>query len=523
MPQRRSLAPPHTIHVPFQYDKRPVRAENPLNAATGAIHCPTAQPSGEATPLPVQWCSDTHFSPEIVQSQKKNGLTRRARFVIILLLLGAVVILQQCFGSEAQTNAPVSPQILSLAQAREFAFRRNWDLLAAKSGIDSASAQLIVAKEFPNPTASLSTARIGASESATLQGDGLWQRNYDSIASVSQLIEIGGKRHDRQMAARAGVLGAKARFYDAKRTLDQGVTKAYLAALLAEENARILNESSGYLLREAGIAQARYKAGDISDSDEKQIEINAEQFELQARAAESTAVQARIAVEVLMGANAPKGDWTPAETLPLLVTNADLPTPESIPPDAARPDVLAAEADVRGGKAQLQLQKAMRIPDPTFMVGGEHNPPGGGSPPEGGPEVDTFLIGISFPLPFWNQNRGNIKAAQAAVDQFGDALGKIKTQAMADIATAESAYDEARERWQRYRDQTGPKSRQVRETIAFAYEKGGASLVDLLNAEQTDNTFRLALAQAMNDTASTAADLIAARTVLTETELNLWK
>jgi hypothetical protein len=47
--------------------------------------------------------------------------------------------------------------------------------------------------------------------------------------------------------------------------------------------------------------------------------------------------------------------------------------------------------------------------------------------------------------------------------------------------------------------------------------------VDLLNAEQTDNTIRLALAQAMNDTASTAADLVAARTVTTETDLNLWK
>ena len=80
---------------------------------------------------------------------------------------------------------------------------------------------------------------------ATAQGNGLWQRNYDTIGAVSQLIEIAGKRHDRQMAARAGVLGAKARFYDAKRALDQGVTKAYIAALLAAENARILTESAG--------------------------------------------------------------------------------------------------------------------------------------------------------------------------------------------------------------------------------------------------------------------------------------
>ncbi len=182
-------------------------------------------------------------------------------------------------------------------------------------------------------------------------------------------------------------------------------------------------------------------------------------------------------------------------------------------PDAARPDVLAAETDLRGGRAQLQLQKAMRLPDPTFMVGEEHDPPGGG------PAVDTLLIGVSFPLPLWNQNGGNIRAAKAAVAQSEDALGKIKTQAMADLANAEAAFHEAHARWLLYRDKTAPKSAKVRESIAYKYQKGAAALVDLLNAEQTDNTVRLALAQAMNDTATTMADLLAARTVLTKTEL----
>lgn len=218
-----------------------------------------------------------------------------------------------------------------------------------------------------------------------------------------------------------------------------------------------------------------------------------------------------------MGVPQPKGNWTPADSLETLMEVSSI-VPEAEPkPGAVRPDVLAAEADLQGGEAQLQLQKAMRIPDPTLTIGAEHNPPGGG------PAVDTFLVGLSFPLPLWNQNGGNIKAAQAAVDQFGDALGKIKAQAAADTASAEIAYDEARETWLRYRDELAPKSAQVRESVRFKYERGAATLVDLLNAEQTDNTIRLALAQAMNDTASAAADLIAARTVTTETELNLWK
>jgi len=435
-------------------------------------------------------------------------LFHHARFARLLLAAGFGVFptpgLAQ--GELAATNT------LSLAEAKRLAFERNWDLLAAKSGIDAAQAQLIVTKEFPNPTASVSTAKIGNRESGTTLGNGLWERNYDSIAAVSQLIEIGGKRRDRQTSARAGVTGACARFFDARRSLEQGVTKAYVAALLADENARVLNESARMLRHETEIAQARLKAGDISDSDEKQIENNADTFELQAKSAEAAAVQARIAVEILLGVGQPKGNWTPTDTLEQMAVAA--PQFNESKTNGARPDVLAAEADLNQSKSDLKLQKAMRIPDPTFTVGAEHNPPGGGPP------VDTFLVGVSFPLPLWNRNGGEIKAAQATVNQNAYALEKAKAQAASDIANAQVEYDEAAERLARYQNQILPKSQKVRESVAFAYEKGGASLTDLLEAERADNDARLAAAQAMSDTASAVADLKSARNVLSEAELN---
>jgi len=146
----------------------------------------------------------------------------------------------------------------------------------------------------------------------------------------------------------------------------------------------------------------------------------------------------------------------------------------------------------------------MRIPDPTFSVLEEHNPYGGLFPD------DSVGIGVSFPLPLWNWNRGEIKSAQAAVDKNALALAKARAQVAADIATAQSAFQEATERLQRYQTQILPKSQKVRESVAFAYEKGGLTLVDLLEAERADNDARLATAQAMADAASAAADLKAA-------------
>ena len=206
---------------------------------------------------------------------------------------------------------------------------------------------------------------------------------------------------------------------------------------------QVLHESVRYMKHEANIAQSRFSAGDLSDSDLKQIQISAEQFELQETAANAAAVQARIQVEILMGAREPKGDWAPADSLEQM--DAVVPPPPESAAGAARPDVLAAEADPIGGKYNLKFQQATRIPDPSVSIQYEHNPVPPGPPPD-----DTFGIGVSFPLPLWNLNGGNIKAAQAAIDQFELALGKVKAQNASDVATAQVEYREAHDRLQRY-------------------------------------------------------------------------
>jgi cobalt-zinc-cadmium efflux system outer membrane protein len=426
------------------------------------------------------------------------------------LLVVAVALLAVLTPTRAQTDTNEVRE-LSLSDARNIAFERNWDLLAAKSGIDLAAAQLLMAREFPNPNASVSTAKIGTRVNSTEVGNGIWDRSYDTIFAVNQLFEIGGKRRDRQQSARAGLLGAKAQFLDAKRVLDQGVTKAYVAALLADENERVLRESAGYMRHEQEIAETRFKAGDLAEADLKQIQVAAEQYVLQENAAEAASVQARTAVQVLLGDSRPKGAWKPVDSLEDV---AGVPAEVVTKTNGLRSDVLAAKYALISAEEQLKLQKAGRIPDPTVALQFEHNPP------DSGPPADTIGLGISFPLPIWNQNKGAIDAARATVDQSRFALAKLQAQMVGDLVNATAAFSEATNRLARYREQILPQSAYAREAVIFKFNKGGATLVDLLEAERTDNDVRLATAQATADTASTAADLTAACTALTESDLS---
>ena len=216
---------------------------------------------------------------------------------------------------------------LSLTNAQQLALECNWDLLAAAAGVDAATGLKLFAHEFPNPTLAVSTTKINVDDhpNSTQAGNGFWDRSYDTVFAVNQLFEIGGKRKNRQRSAQAGFEAAKAQFYDAKRTLDLGVAKAYIAAALAEENVRVLQQSAATLREEARLAAVRLSAGEISAADKNQIEITAERFELDARTAESTAAQARVALEVLLGVPRPKGDCVLEDRLETLVA---APTPQ---------------------------------------------------------------------------------------------------------------------------------------------------------------------------------------------------
>jgi cobalt-zinc-cadmium efflux system outer membrane protein len=255
---------------------------------------------------------------------------------------------------------------LSLADAQRIAFERNWDLLAAKSDVDTATAQKIISRQFPNPALSVSVAKISADSTFPNQGGSFWQRDYDSVAAINQLFEIGGKRKNRQRSAQAGLEEARARLADAKRTLDLAVASAYAAAALAEANGRVLHDSADSLRREAEIAATRLKAGDISTADKSRIEINAEQFELDARSADTAAKTARVNLELLLGLSTFGGEIKLTDTLENL---AGVPVASfQVAPTAGRPDFIAAEQALKKSEADLRLQKAGRIPDPAFLA-----------------------------------------------------------------------------------------------------------------------------------------------------------
>ncbi len=412
---------------------------------------------------------------------------------IATLILFAV----SCAGRSARASG--RPSRLSLDDALRLADEGNFDLRAARGDVEVALGQQRTAGQFPNPILGLSSSKYKLTQpNGTTQGNSFFQRSYDSIASIGQLVEVGGKRTQRRASAEAAVAAARARLDEVRRQLDLNVTKAYLAALLADGNRAVLENSALSLRREASIAAARLQAGDISNADRDQIEVAAAQLELNARSAANAALAARIQLQLLLGNANPDGQIQLADTLSrlghLISSGVGIGAP-------LRPDIAAARASLAKATADLKLEKANRIPDPTFQLQYEREPTA---------TLQSLGFAMTIPLPLPNYNLGAVRTARAAQLQAAAKVDQTQSIYRADVAAARGAYQEANARAHRYEEQISAQAERVRESVSFAYARGGASLVDLLTAQRAANEVRAATLQAQADRASAAAALSAA-------------
>jgi outer membrane protein, heavy metal efflux system len=409
-------------------------------------------------------------------------------------------------GAAALDEPPSAPPAtLRLADARSLALAHNWEVLAAKSDLDLAEAQRIVARALPNPEISATLGKLNSTNQppgATPNGSA-----RDTVIALGQLVEI-GKRGNRVASAQAGIESARARFEFARTRLDAAVVKAYVAALAADGSARIDRASSASLARAAEIASARLDAGEIAAIERDQIVIAAGRFEADTHTAETAAVQARIALQVLLGAPRPDGDVVLADDLDRLrplgasLASRTLGVGAVLPEPDARLDVRAASSAVAGAAADLKLQRALRIPDPTFLVQYERD--------VSLPEPNSIGVGVSLNLPILSRNKGGIREAEVAHASAARGLEQTRVRARSEMATARAAYAAATERRALVRDGLLPRAEGVQQTVAFAYEKGGASLLELLEAERNLNDLRLAALGTEADALAAAADFAAA-------------
>jgi len=140
----------------------------------------------------------------------------------------------------------------------------------------------------------------------------------------------------------------------------------------------------------------------------------------------------------------------------------------------ARPDLRAAQAARDKAAADISLAKANAWWDVTPQIEYQRI----------GPD-NTIGFGFALPIKLFDRNQGEITRAQAEAKRVEATRDALLAQALAEVDTALATVAAERQKATLLRDHYLPKVKQARETVEFAYRRGGVTLLDYLDAQRS--------------------------------------
>jgi len=371
-----------------------------------------------------------------------------------------VVAVVLASASLAQAQAPVTR--LSLDDAVVLALRENPTLRAKQHEYRATQAQEITAGLRPNPTASYTADQMGNS-------------NVDPqhTVTIGQPIELGGKRGRRLDSARAAIRVTAAELEDVQRQVVAQVKKAFTDTLVAEATLVLAGDNLKTLDEVERLQRIRAEKGDISELELTRIQVQRFAFERDAADARQAIAAARVGLRAAVGPQAVAPDFAVSGELGFRDVPLDVAVLRRRALDA-RPDLKAAEAARARARADRELARANTWWDVTPQASYQRI----------GPD-NTFGVGISVPLRVFDRNQGEVARTRAEVDRADALREAAAVQVLADVDVALSQVANQRDKVLLLRDTYLPKAQRARDTVEFAYRRGGLSLLDFLDAQRT--------------------------------------
>ena len=314
-----------------------------------------------------------------------------------VLLVAWLLIAAPAVAQEAS-----APEPITLAEVLAAGRAQSPQIAAARSREQAAIAAAGVAGRWTNPALEVRSENWGASS------PGL---RHDSFVTVTQRLELGGKRGARRGAAQAGAQAARADALSTMRAIEGELAGRFLDAVRLRDRAGILSEQRDALDELVRVLERRVAEGFAPDADRARLAAERAAVVMTLTRAEAAAGRAFLDLQAL--AALPESAAAAA-----LVRPGPVPLPAgdakalAAAAAATRPDVRSAAARVEKAERALGLQDSLRIPDLILNTGVKRTL-----------DTNTGVLEVGVGLPFFDRNqvaatlaRGEVRAAELERD-----------------------------------------------------------------------------------------------------------
>ncbi|MBX7102601.1 MAG: TolC family protein [Gemmataceae bacterium] len=392
-------------------------------------------------------------------------------------------------GIASAQSQPVSAQPIAADQGKvasyslddliRMSLEANPRLRRAALAVDAAQGRAQQAGLYPNPTLS-----AGGDEMGSKLGPG----GVVSAPVVSQEIVTGRKLRLSEAAALKQVDQATIDLLGEQFTLMTVVRQSYFEVLTAQRRVEVLNELIRIASQSVENTKRLLEAKEVSKLDLLQLQVDLNRFRADQEAAEQEATAAFRRMAANMG--------LPNLAVAPLIGMLDTPVPD-YDFDKARqvmhsvsPRLRSSQVEVQ--RAQLVLRRAQVEPIPNVTVGA-------GYVRQNKDRENDWAFQVSVPIPIWNRNQGNIRAAQAGVGQAIQQVSEIENELVGQLATTFGNYAAARKRADRYRTSVLPDAKSSLTLSLEAYKGGQFEYLRVLQAQRSVAEANLEYVRALGD------------------------
>jgi cobalt-zinc-cadmium efflux system outer membrane protein len=360
----------------------------------------------------------------------------------------------------------------------------NPTLQADQIGIDESRASEITAFLRPNPQLSMTADQIGHNEEGKPFADTI------TVFAVGYLIERQHKRELRRESAQKATTIAVSAHADLDRTLAFTLRGAFVQVLQAKAALTLARDNLRFYDQVLTISRDRRQAGDIAQIDLDRLELQRVQLEAAEQTADVNLRTAKIQLLMLLNDRTPidqfdvTGPFDFAEVMPALADLRQMAL-------ETRPDLRVALQALDKAQTDHRLAVANGSADPVLTVDAgfpsfseiaqSYNPP-------------LFQYGglnVSLPLRIFDRNQGEKLRTQLDITRNQRLTDAARAQVFGDVDSAYATLLSTVVLLKPYKDHYLAQATQVRDIMTFSYQRGGASLLDFLQAEQDYRSVQL--------------------------------
>lgn len=370
-----------------------------------------------------------------------------------------------------------------LTRLVERAVEDNPEIAAAAARLRGARAQLALARtgNALDVTASTETAasereRLGESgegSSSSLLGGLAFSRRLDVFGRTARAVE----------AARAGVEAAQAGLRDAVLTTTSEVALEFLRLRGNQRQLALLEDSVALQEQTVDIVESRYRAGLAPELDLRRAETSVARLRADIPPLQRSLIDGRNRLASLTGRYPGAYEDMLAEGAGLPRYRREIPAPVPMAALRARPDIRAAEAELKRAVAEIGVAEAAFYP--LFELFGDLQISTSGI--TGGPAMDLIVASLSGIVDQVVADGGaraaNLDAARARADealaQYRAALLEAARSVEATLAALQASAGR-----QRSLERAVATSRRSFEQAERLYQLGLSSFLDVVDAQR---------------------------------------